>query len=98
MKVLASSEVLDAIDALVSLIVLSLSAFHNNILQSRVMLILSCNLIINCFSRSGRRPAPHQQEGVTTDNNDVPGVGVVSTEGLALKELKERTGTGLNAL
>ncbi|XP_059207628.1 solute carrier family 22 member 6 isoform X2 [Centropristis striata] len=41
---------------------------------------------------SGRIPAPRQEEGVALKE------GVVSTEGVALKDLKEAEGTGLNAL
>lgn len=62
------------------------------------MLMLKGNLIINCFSRSRRRPTPHHEDFVAKDNNDDPGVGEVSTEVLPLKELKEKSGTGLDAL
>uniref|UniRef100_A0A3Q1IJG6 Solute carrier family 22 member 6 n=1 Tax=Anabas testudineus TaxID=64144 RepID=A0A3Q1IJG6_ANATE len=35
---------------------------------------------------------------IISDNNDVSDLGVVSTEGVSLKELKDRVGTGLDAL
>ncbi|XP_070773648.1 solute carrier family 22 member 6 [Enoplosus armatus] len=48
---------------------------------------------------SGVRPAAQQQEGVSLKEGGVSECGgVVSTESLALKELKEAEGSGLNAL
>ncbi|XP_054481699.1 solute carrier family 22 member 6-A isoform X1 [Anoplopoma fimbria] len=48
---------------------------------------------------SGTSPAPRQEEGVSLKEGvDFGGRGVVSTEGVTLKELKEAEGTGLNAL
>ncbi|XP_073336003.1 solute carrier family 22 member 6 isoform X1 [Pagrus major] len=48
---------------------------------------------------SGRKPATQQQEGVSLHEGGASeSGGVVSTEGVALKELKDAEGTGLNAL
>lgn len=46
---------------------------------------------------SGRKPAPQQQEGMPLQEGGTS-VFVASTEGVALKELKDAEGTGLNAL
>lgn len=49
--------------------------------------------------RSGRKPATQQQEGLSSREGGASESGdVVSTEGVALKELKDAEGTGLNAL
>ncbi|XP_051250927.1 solute carrier family 22 member 6 isoform X2 [Dicentrarchus labrax] len=48
---------------------------------------------------SGRSPTPPQQESVSLNEGGALGhVGVVMTEGVALKEMKDSEGTGLNAL
>ncbi|XP_041808603.1 solute carrier family 22 member 6 [Chelmon rostratus] len=48
---------------------------------------------------SGRNHAPQHQEGVLLQEGGAPGrEGVISMEGVALKELKDAEGTGLNAL
>lgn len=49
--------------------------------------------------RAGESPAPQQEEGVSLKEGRAPDDGgVVSTEGVALKDLKEAEGTGLNIL
>ncbi|XP_070839904.1 solute carrier family 22 member 6 isoform X1 [Chaetodon trifascialis] len=48
---------------------------------------------------SGRKPAPQHQEGVSLQEGGAPVPdSVILTEGVALKELKDAEGTGLNAL
>ncbi|XP_071362256.1 solute carrier family 22 member 6 [Trachinotus anak] len=49
---------------------------------------------------SGRSPAPRQKEGMSLQEGMVSGddIGMVSQGGVALKELKDTEGTGLNAL
>ncbi|XP_076606703.1 solute carrier family 22 member 6 [Chaetodon auriga] len=48
---------------------------------------------------SGTKPAPRHQEGASLQEGGAPvRDGVILTEGVALKELKDAEGTGLNAL
>lgn len=77
--------------------------------NDKLLVLDFTNLIINqytikwhwklCVWRSGRKPASQQQEDVSLQEGVASECGgVVFAEGVALKELKDVEGTGLNAL